>query len=80
VEGVKVFISYSKADTTLKGQIEERIEGAWSDTSIVGGDRWDDRIKAELRASRLVVLLLTDEFTGTISQRVPSIPCGKRKR
>lgn len=56
-----VFISHQHKDRAAAERVAARLtdEGVstWRDTSLVAGDAWDERIRTELKAARVVVVL-----------------------
>jgi hypothetical protein len=69
----RVFVSYARADAAWLKEFEPHLKGlvrhagieSFDDTQLLGGDSWDERIKAELDQADLVLLLVTANFTAS---------------
>lgn len=70
---VDLFISYSSADrdaltrlrTHLRPLEREGLITPWSDRLLLVGDKFDERIKAELRKARLIAMILSPDFLAS---------------
>lgn len=67
---VKVFISYSHQDILLKRFIELGLgndyDYVWSDHHLVGGDRWYQKILAEVAESDVFILFVSEDAIDSL--------------
>jgi hypothetical protein len=67
------FLSYSHKDEGLKSQLDnhltalkrDRAVSVWNDRKLAGGDNWDDKIRAQLSAADVVLLLVSSDFMAS---------------
>lgn len=72
-EALKVFVSYSHADETLKKELLKHLEPlkrlnlieAWNDRELKGGDEWDEEISENLEAADIILLLVSIDFINS---------------
>ena len=72
-EPLRVFISYAHRDEDLKDELEMHLatlkrQGkikAWQDRDIEAGAEWDQEIKANLEAAKIILLLITPRFLAS---------------
>lgn len=70
---VKIFISYAREDEAYKDKLQTSLailqrEGfidTWDDRQILGGQVWDDKIKAALDAAQIILLLVSADFLAS---------------
>ena len=70
---IKVFISYSHADESLKKKLDLHLAmlkrsgyiSCWNDRMISAGEEWDNRISEELLSSDLILLLISSDFMAS---------------
>lgn len=70
---LKLFISYSHEDETLKNQLDKhlimlkrsgKIE-VWNDRQLVAGEEWDSGIKNEMMLADIILLLISADFNNS---------------
>ncbi|MFM9911103.1 MAG: toll/interleukin-1 receptor domain-containing protein [Chitinophagaceae bacterium] len=70
---LKLFISYSHEDETLKNQLDKhlimlkrsgKIE-VWNDRQLVAGEEWDSGIKNEMMMADIILLLISADFNNS---------------
>lgn len=69
---LKIFVSYSHRDGKhiqadgivgfLKGLERDTAVQFWVDDSLIGGDKWDDKIKHEIETSHIALLLISQTY------------------
>ena len=72
-EELKVFISYSHKDADLKRQLDTQLVNLqrtvpldiWSDNMIAAGQDWNEEIFSKLRASQIILLLISPDFIAS---------------
>ena len=72
-EELKVFISYSHKDAELKQQLDVQLVNLkrtipldiWSDNMIVAGQDWNEEISSKLKASQVILLLISPDFIAS---------------
>jgi len=77
-----VFVSYSHRDSFWKDRLVEAIRAnnhpgeldLWDDTRLRGGDLWREHIEHAIAASRIAVLLLSDNFLESPFIRDEELP------
>ncbi|WP_300566723.1 toll/interleukin-1 receptor domain-containing protein [Flavobacterium sp.] len=70
---LKVFISYAHKDENLKDELIEHLSGLkntniisdWTDREILGGEKWDERIKKNLEDSKIILFLVSASFMSS---------------
>ena len=70
---MKVFISYSHKDENFKDELLTHLKGLklttdiamWDDRNIVAGEKWDEAISENLRASDIILLLISSDFIAS---------------
>jgi hypothetical protein len=86
-----VFISYSHKDGRRCGELYTALKPLesdgykiWKDTSIDAGDEWEPTLKRALRAARVVVMLVTQDFIASDfigrEEVAPTIEAAKNKQ
>lgn len=69
----RIFIAYARKDAPLLDKLRRHLNvlqrnqhcHIFYDGEIAPGERWDDRLKAELHSANIFVLLVTDEFLNS---------------
>ncbi len=69
----KIFFSYSKHDREYLDQLLRHLSGLkregrikpWDDSHILPGEEWDDKVKQELAAADIILLLVSADFLAT---------------
>lgn len=69
----RVFISNAHADEVYREQLDKQltilkragIVEIWHDRRLVAGEEWDHRIKSELEAADIILLLVSDDFLAS---------------
>ena len=72
-EGVKLFISYSHRDETLREQLDKhlaplkgrKVIEAWHDRQIQAGMNWADKIDDNLNQADIILLLVSPDFVAS---------------
>lgn len=72
-QALKVFISYSHLDTSLKDELLKHLKPlermklitSWNDRKLVAGDVWGDEISKNLEEADLVLLLVSIDFINS---------------
>jgi hypothetical protein len=67
---LKLFLSYSHKDESLKDQLDKHLTAlkrsnkisVWNDRRLRGGEEWDDTIKEELQHADIILLLVSLDF------------------
>ena len=70
---VKLFLSYSHADETLRNQLEAHLAALkhqgridmWHDRCVIAGDDLDDAISAEIEDAKIILLLISSDFIAS---------------
>lgn len=79
---VKVFISYSHKDEDLRDRLDTHLSNlrwdgvisSWYDRQLTAGTEWDEKIKAELEAADIILLLISPDFMASKYCRDVEIP------
>ncbi len=79
---VKVFISYSHKDEDLRDRLDTHLSNlrwdgvisSWYDRQLTAGTEWDEKIKAELEAADIILLLISPDFIASKYCRDVEIP------
>jgi len=69
----KVFISYSKTDKHYRDEIEKHLSvqrrngniSIWTDREILPGEKWDGKIRQELKEADIILFLVSSDFLAT---------------
>jgi hypothetical protein len=85
---VSVFISYSKKDNELREELDTHLSGLrrrkivsnWDDRHNIGGELWDDTIKAKLREADIILFLVSANFINTDYIWENEIPIAEEQR
>jgi tetratricopeptide (TPR) repeat protein len=72
-EKIKVFFSYSRADESVRDELEkylaplkyEKLIDTWHDRKIEPGTEWDEEIDRRLREADLILLLVSADFLNS---------------
>ncbi|WP_121454670.1 toll/interleukin-1 receptor domain-containing protein [Acidovorax sp. 106] len=72
-QALKVFLSYSHVDTSLKDELLKHLKPlermklitSWNDRKLVPGDLWGDEISRNLEEADLVLLLVSIDFINS---------------
>src|SRR5512145_104173 len=72
-EPLRVFVSYSQKDDTLRGELETHLKllvrqgiiSPWTDRDIVPGEEWRSRIEEQLETADLILLLVSANFLAS---------------
>ncbi len=72
-ESVKLFISYSHRDETLRQQLDkhlaplkgQKVIEAWHDRQLRAGDEWADQIDDNLNKADIILLLISPDFVAS---------------
>lgn len=72
-EPVRVFLSYSHADDDMREKLARHLTilvrggviSTWHDRMILPGEEWDGKIRAELGAADIVLLLISADFLSS---------------
>jgi TIR domain len=86
-DAVRVFISYSHKDEDLRDKLNahlsilcwEEVISSWYDRQVSAGMEWDHKIKAELEASDIILLLVSPDFMASKYCREIEIPIALRR-
>ncbi len=70
---LRIFISYARKDRELLDRLikhlapleDEGLIEHWTDLAIEPGDRWDERINAELDSADIILLLISADFLAS---------------
>jgi hypothetical protein len=70
---IRVFISYAHKDEKFKDELVEQLSGLknnniisdWTDRQILGGEKWDERIKQNLEDSKIILYLVSSSFMNS---------------
>ncbi|MBN8560294.1 MAG: TIR domain-containing protein [Leptolyngbya sp. UWPOB_LEPTO1] len=73
LEPIKIFVSYARRDQELCAELITRLKSLksrgwiedWHDGQIVAGSEWEKEIKKQLNASRIILLLISDDFIAS---------------
>jgi formylglycine-generating enzyme required for sulfatase activity len=79
---VRVFISYSHKDEDLRDRLDTHLSNlrwdgvisSWYDRQLTAGTEWDEKIKAELEAADIILLLISPDFIASKYCRDVEIP------
>lgn len=79
---VKVFISYSHKDEDLRDRLDTHLSNlrwdgvisSWYDRQLTAGTEWDEKIKTELEAADIILLLISPDFIASKYCRDVEIP------
>ncbi len=85
---LSIFISYSKKDRELKDELithlsplrRRNIVSNWDDRHIIGGELWDDTIKAKLKEADIILFLVSANFINTDYIWNHEIPLAEEQR
>ncbi|WP_286914209.1 leucine-rich repeat domain-containing protein [Flavobacterium sp. UBA4197] len=69
----KIFISYSKEDTSYLVKLENHLSvlkrngtiDTWNCRQLIPGEKWDGKIKNELEEADIILFLVSDDFLAT---------------
>lgn len=69
----KVFISYSKTDEHYRNELEKHLSvmkrngtiASWHDRKLLPGEKWDGKIKQELKEADIILFLVSSDFLAT---------------
>ncbi len=69
----KVFISYSKSDEHYRNELEKHLSvlkrnghiATWHDRKLLPGEKWDGKIKQELKEADIIIFLVSADFLAT---------------
>lgn len=69
----KIFISYSKEDTSYLVKLENHLSvlkrngtiGTWNCRQLLPGEKWDGKIKHELEEADVIIFLVSSDFLAT---------------
>jgi hypothetical protein len=69
----KVFISYSKSDEHYRNELEKHLSvlkrnghiATWHDRKLLPGEKWDGKIRQELREADIILFLVSADFLAT---------------
>jgi hypothetical protein len=72
-EALRVFISYSHIDQTLKNELVKHLEPlrrrnlieSWHDGVLKAGDEWEDEISTQLEEANIILLLVSIDFINS---------------
>ncbi|MEL6333868.1 MAG: toll/interleukin-1 receptor domain-containing protein, partial [Cyanobacteria bacterium J06626_26] len=72
-EPVRIFISYSHKDETLREELDVHLANlkrqgkiqAWHDRAIEAGTEWDTAIKQHLETAQVILLLISPRFMAS---------------
>jgi TIR domain len=82
MDAVRVFISYSHKDEALRDSLATHLSNlqaqgiisSWYDRQLTAGTQWDDKIKAEMEAADIILLLISPDFMASKYCREVEIP------
>ncbi len=71
--GKKVFISYSKSDEHYRNELEKHLSvlkrngniSTWHDRKLLPGEKWDGKIKEEIKEADIILFLVSSDFLAT---------------
>lgn len=69
----KIFISYSKSDEHYRNELEKHLSvlkrnghiATWHDRKLLPGEKWDGKIRQELKEADIVLFLVSADFLAT---------------
>lgn len=69
----KVFISYSKSDEHYRNELEKHLSvlkrnghiATWHDRKLLPGEKWDGKIRQELKEADIILFLVSADFLAT---------------
>ena len=72
-EALRVFISYSHKDETLRAELETHLKllqrqgliSVWTDRKITAGEEWKGQIDENLESARIILLLVSADFIAS---------------
>ena len=81
-DAVRVFISYSHKDEALRDRLATHLSNlqwqgiidSWYDRQLTAGTEWDNKIKTELEAADIILLLISPDFIASKYCRDVEIP------
>jgi formylglycine-generating enzyme required for sulfatase activity len=81
-DAVRVFISYSHKDEALRDSLATHLSNlqwqgiisSWYDRQLTAGTEWDDKIKTEMEAADIILLLISPDFVASKYCRDVEIP------
>lgn len=69
----KIFISYSKSDEHYRNELEKHLNvlkrnghiATWHDRKLLPGEKWDGKIRQELKDADIILFLVSADFLAT---------------